>query len=454
MKATVEKPDPLHCTISIELPWSTISDELERDYSELAKKVTIKGFRKGKIPRSVIHSRYGPKVLPEVLARLIQEAYEAALIQNRIQPVAVPELERGEIREGEPYSFVAKVEVQPEIELGKLDGFDISVDQPKVTDEMREQEIERLLESRSVLVPIEGRDQARLGDTAIVDYKASRDGSLLEGGEKKNHEVELGSGHSVPGFAEAIVDMSVGQCKEFDLTFPEDNFSQDVAGKEVHFEITLNALKAKEIPDLDDEFAKDLSEEGVETAQDVRAMVERRLCEGLKAGAERDAKAKLVEKLLEANPFPVPSALVERQKAAMLQEAQSMLQYRGLNPEQISANAEKMLEELTPRAEFEVATALFFNAVAEREKIEVDDEEVQEHLQTVAAKSGENAARLKALYNDPKRLKELKLNLRRDKVVDYLLKLSNIGVTEVAGEPEAGEGVQTPEATPPHGESK
>ncbi len=454
MKATVEKPDPLHCAISIELPWALISEELDREYNDLAKKVTIKGFRKGKIPRSVMRRRFGPKVMPEVLARLIQEAYEAALIQNRIRPVAAPELERGEIKDGEPYTFVARVEVQPEIELCKLDGFDVSIDRPEATDEMLEQEIERLRDSRAVLVPIGGRDQARPGDTAIVDYKASRDGTVLQGGEKADHEVELGAGNTVPGFAEAIVDMSVGQRKEFDLTFPEEGFPQEVAGKDVHFEIALKALKIKEIPELDDEFAEDLGEEGVETAADVRTMVGRRLREGLQAKAERDARTKLVEHLLEANPFPVPPALVERQKVAMLQEVQAMLQFRGLNPDQISANAGKMLEDIAPRAEREVASALLLIAVADQEKIEITDEEVQEHIQKVAAKSGENPARLRALFNDPKRLQELKINLRRDKVVDHLMKLSNIASSEGAVEPENGKDGQTPGITSPSGESK
>ncbi len=430
MKTTIETPDPIHRTISVELPWPMLAEELDREYRDLAKKVTIKGFRKGKVPRTMLRQRYSERVNADVLGRLIQEAYEAVLIQNNIQPVAVPELEQGELKEGEPYKFVAKVEVQPEVEIKTISGFDIKIEEPKVTQEMLSEEIERLRLARSVLVPVEGRDVAQKGDTVIIDYEASRDGQLQEGGKRSDHQVELGSGSTVPGFEEEIIGMKVGDEKEFDLEFPKEGFPEDLAGKTMHFLVVLKALKQRELPELDDEFAKDLGEEGVETADDVRAMVERRLREGLESKAERDAKTELIDKLLEANPVPVPPALVERQKASMLHELQSMLQFQGLTPDQISENTDKMLEDLTPRAEKEVASAILLGAIADKEGIEVSDDDVETHLNDVAAKSGENIARLKALYADSARTAELKANLRRDKVVDHLMNLSNIGKGE------------------------
>ncbi len=436
MKTTIDTPDPLHRTITIELPWDMLAEELDREYKDLAKKVQLKGFRKGKAPRNVLRQRFGAKVNADVLGRLIQEAYEAALIQNRIQPVSLPELERGELKDGQPYTFVAKVEVQPEIELKKLDGFTVERETPQVTPEMIEQEIDRLREARSVLIPVEGRDVAEDGDTAVMDYAASIDGEPLEGGQKEDHQVVLGSGSTVPGFEDAIIGLKVGQGKEFDLTFPEENFPEQVAGKLVHFQVTLKALKARELPELDDEFAKDLGEKDVATAADVKTMVERRLREGLLTKADRDAKNNLLDQLLEANPFPVPPALIERQKAAMLQEVQTMLRFQGMNPDQISAHTEEMLDDLGPRAEREVATTLLLNAVADKEGFEVTDEEVEAHLEKVADKSGQNLAQLKALYAEPSRIEELKHNLRRDKTVDHLMNLSNM---KPASEPEAGD---------------
>ncbi len=430
MKTTIEAPDPIHRTISVELPWPMLAEELDREYRDLAKKVEIRGFRKGKVPKPVLRQRFSEKVNADVLGRLIQEAYEAVLIQNKIQPVAVPELEHGKLKEGEPYKFVAKVEVQPEVEIKTLSGFQVKIEKPEISEEMISEEIERLRLSRSVLVPVDGRDVAEDGDTVIIDYEASMNGEMLEGGKKEDHQLELGSESTVPGFEDEIVGMKVGDRKEFDLKFPEENFPEDVAGKDVHFSVVLKALKQRELPELDDEFAKDLGEDGVETADDVRAMVERRLREGLESKAEKDAKTELIDKLLEANPVPVPPALVERRKVSMLQELQTMLQFQGMNPDQISENTDKMLEDLAPRAEKEVATAILLNAIADKEGIDVKQEDLDAHLQDVSAKSGENLARLKALYDDPNRAAELKATLRHDKVVDHLMNLSNIGSDE------------------------
>jgi trigger factor len=435
MKTTVDKTDDLHRNIQIELPWDMISQELDQEYRQLAKKVTIKGFRQGKVPRKVLKQRFGERVQADVLGRLIQEAYEAALIQNRITPVAKPEVERGDFAEGQPYNFSAKVEVQPDIELAKLDGFDVSMETVEVTEEMQAEELEKLRVSRTVLMPLEGRDVAEMGDMAILDYKASQVGTPLQGGEKTDHELELGSGSTVPGFEDGIVGMKVGEHKDFDLTFPKEDFPEGVAGKLVHFDVDLKALKFKEIPDLDDEFAKDLGEEGVETLADVKAMVDRRLLEGLESKAGREVRNKLIDQLIDANPFPVPPSLVERQKANMLREVQTMLQWQGLPQEQIMASTDKMIEDIAPRAEREVASALLLNAIADKEKFQVDEEEIEAHLETVAEKSGQNMAQLKALYNDPKRIEELKLNLLRDKVVDHLMKLSNMEASD--GEPAA-----------------
>jgi trigger factor len=454
MKTTVESPDPIHRTISIELPWDMLSEELDREYRQLAGKVQLKGFRKGHVPRNVLRQRYGHQVHADVLARLIQEAYEAALIQNRIQPVALPELERGEFKEGQPYAFTAKVEVQPVIELTKVSGFDVAVEPVEVTAEAVEQEIERLREARAVLLPIEGRSEAHQGDTAILDYTASQAGKPLEGGQKQDHHVELGSGSTVPGFEDAIVGMQVGQTRQFELTFPTEGFPATVAGKAIGFEVILKALKRRELPAFDDDFAKDLSEKDVSTVADVRAMVERRLREGLEAKALRDARTRLIDQLVAANPFPVPPSLVDRQKAGMFQELQQMLRFQGLNPDQISAHTDKMLEDLGPRAEREVVSALLLNAVAEKEGIQVEEAELEKHLAEVAEKSGENLARLRALYADANRLEELKINLRRDKVVDHLMKLSNMEPASAEPGPQATDAEETAGSKTPTGDAK
>ncbi len=454
MKTHIEQPDPLHRTISVELPWDMVAEELDREYGKLAKRVQLKGFRKGKVPRNVLRQRFGNQVRADVQSRLIQEAYEAVLIQNGIQPVAQPELDTGALREGEPYAFSAKVEVQPAVELKQISGFDVAVEQAEPDEEMIAEEIDRLREARAVLVPIE-RDEARKGDVAILGYRASRDGVPLEGGEKKSHEVVLGAGNTVTGFDDQVIGMQVGERKEFDLEFPTENVPESVAGKTVHFEVELEALKTRELPELNDDFAKDLGEKDVETAADVRAMVERRLREGLVNKAERDAKTKLIDQLIAANPFPVPPALVERQKAAMIQELQGVLRMQGVPPDKIQEYSQKMFADLEPRAEREVASSLLLDAVADKEGISIAAADLDRHLEQVAAKSGQNLAQLKALYADEGRKRELEISLRREKVVEHLMELSKMKPAAGSGQPDAS----TPETStdgsnPPAGDSQ
>jgi len=437
MKSTLEVNDALHRTLKVELPWSMLQEELEREYQELAKKVALPGFRKGKVPRGVLKQRYGRQVADEVLARLIQDSYEAALVQNKVFPVARPELERGELREGEPYSYVARVEVRPEIELKQLEGFALGERKVDIQAEAVDHELEHLREARAVLVPVEGRDVAQKGDTAILDYRATQGGKPVRGGERQDHPLELGSGNSVPGFEDQVIGMRVGEKKEFELTFPAEGVAPELAGKPVGFLVELKALKLRELPALDDDFVRDLGEEGVQTVADLRAKHERVLRERAESQVQRERRDELVDKLLEANPFPVPPALVERQQEAMAREMQTFLAMQGLDPKELARGHERLKADMAERATREVRSALLLAAVAAREKIEVSDEELDRHLQERAARSGQNAAQLRAYLEEPGRREEARLGLRREKVLDHLMKLSNMEPAPAPAEPGA-----------------
>ncbi|HSA22150.1 MAG TPA: trigger factor, partial [Myxococcota bacterium] len=246
MKTTVEVNDALHRTLTVEIPWNMLQEELEREYQELAKKAALPGFRKGKVPHGVLKQRYGRQVNDEVLARLIQDSYEAALVQNKVYPVAKPELTRGELKEGEPYTYVARVEVRPEIELKQLSGFTFAEKKVELQAEAVEHELEHLRDGRAILKPVEGREEAQKGDTAILDYRATRDGKPVRGGERQDHPLQLGGGNAVPGFEEAVLGMKVGQHKEFELVFPAEGVAPDLAGQTVRFHVELKALKQRE----------------------------------------------------------------------------------------------------------------------------------------------------------------------------------------------------------------
>jgi trigger factor len=442
MKSTVEVVDALHRSVKVELPWSTIQTELDREYDELARKVSLPGFRKGKVPRGVLRQRFGRQVGDDVLARLIQDAYEAALIQHRIQPVARPELLRGELQDGQPYAFEARVEVRPEIELKQLAGFELTERKVEVSAEAVDKELEALRDKHAVLVPVEGRDEARRGDTAILDYRATRDGQPLEGGERKDHALELGSDRAVPGFEANIEGLRVGQRKTFELSFPAEGVRPELAGQRVTFEVELKALKLRELPALDDDFVRDLGEPGVESAAALRAKVERGLRERAEDQARRERRDELVDKLLEANPFPVPPAMVERQQEAMVRDMQTFLAMQGMDPEELTRGHAWLKKDMAGRAEREVRSALMLAAVAEREKLAVGDEEVERAISARAEAAGPGAAKVRAYYEPAERRAELGLTLVREKVLEHLLKLSNMGPAAAPAAPSAEGGAE------------
>ncbi len=425
MKATVETIDSLHKTIKVEIPWDMVSQELDLALKDLAKDAEIKGFRKGKVPRNVLQKRFGKKVEAEVIARLVQESYETALIQHKVQPVARPELEKAELKEGEPYCYTARVEVAPDIEL-KPYAFDLDKPKAAVEPEKIQSTIERMREQKAVLVPIEGRDTAQEGDTLVLDYVASLDGKPIRGGDVKNYEVTLGAKQAVPGFEENLNGIAKGQTRVFDVVFPQGWGNADLAGKPVRFSVTLQALNKRELPEVNDEFAKELGRPGCETIEALKQEIEKEILRQEEKRIEHELREKLLDQLIAANEFPLPPTLLERQQEALVQEAEYYLSRQGMDPRGTGMNREQMKTDLKGRAEREVRAALLLATVAQKEKIHVEDQDVQAHLADLAQRTGQNIQAIKGIYQDPQTLSSLKNRLLHDKVLDYLMTVSNI----------------------------
>jgi trigger factor len=420
-----------------------VEEELERAYKELAKDANLKGFRPGKVPRSVLMQRFGKKVENDVNARLIQESYEAAVIQNKLLPVSRPEIQPGMIKKGQPLSFSIRVEVRPEIDLKNYKGLQLERKEPTIDQSSVDEEINRMREQKAVLIPIEGRQEAQVGDTVAVDYLTTQDGKLVKGGESKDYLIELGANRTLPGFEDAIAGMSVGQTKEFDLDAPASATSPDLAGKHVHFRVTLNALKQREVPVLNDEFVTDLGNPELKNIADLRAMVEKRVLDRERMRLRQELSDKLIDLLIEANPFPVPPSLVENQYEVLKKEMENFFRSQGLTIGHDDRMQGEMQSSLQKRAEREVRSALLISAVAEKEKLTINDADIESHLKTLAEKSGQNIARLKALYQEPQHMSRIRYHLLQEKVLDYLLDPSNIKEL-----PEAAAGPGSP-AVPP-----
>jgi trigger factor len=244
----------------------------------------------------------------------------------------------------------------------------------------------------------------------------------------KNHELELGSDKALPGFEHEIVGMKLQESKEFDLTFPEDWKSKNLAGKQTHFFVTLNALRRQEIPKLNDEFVKDLGKEGCGTVEEFKKSVRKELREQEQLRVRREAKEKLVGQLIEKNTFTVPPSMVDRQQDALVREMESYLSYQGVAAEEMGLDRKKMKKEMKERAERDVRSTLLLDAVAEQEKIKVEDADIENKLKEVSEQMGQNLAKIKSLYEDPETRARLRHQLLQDKVLDYLLQPTTINV--------------------------
>ncbi|RLB55639.1 MAG: trigger factor [Deltaproteobacteria bacterium] len=433
MKTNVEATDEIHRRIEVEIPWEMVSQEMEQRYRELAGKARLPGFRPGKVPLAVLRQRYGKQVREEVLGRLIDDSFEAALIQNRIRAVSLPELQKGDFQEGRPYRYSATVEVQPEIAITTLD---VSVESKpvEVTDDMVAQELTALQESKAVLVPVEEQRPARQGDTAIVDYTARHQGQPLEGGSATNHPLQLGSGKALPGFEQQVEGMEVGQVKTFELEFPAGWGPPRLAGQPVSFEVRLAALKRRELPQLDDEFAADLGLEGVETLEQLKEKLRRDLAERERERLDRESRRQLIDKLIEANPFPLPPSMVERRQERIASQMEMYFAEQGIDIYEKGLRRQQLKADMRERAEREVRAALLLQAIAEREKIDAGEKEIDQAIERMAAEANMEPSRARALYAEPEARGGLRARIIEDKVLDFLLKRLNIDGKEAAGE--------------------
>ncbi|NMB76212.1 MAG: trigger factor [Myxococcales bacterium] len=425
MKATIEKAEGVHREVRVEIPWSTVKDEMDRALRELAKGLALPGFRKGKVPLPVVRQRYGRQVSEDAVAHLMQDALEAALVQNKLRPVSRVEISRGDLQEGQPYAFTARFEVRPDIEIKEYKGLQEEKGVAQVKPEDVDREIDRLREEHASLVPVEGRDTAAKDDVAVIDYRASRNGRPLKGGERQGYLLHIGAGKALPGFEEHVGGMRVGEEREFDLEFPRDASDSELAGQVVHFSVRLVALKRREIPALTDEFVLDLGDAALATVADLRGRIEKTLLAREDARLAEEQREKLIGKLIERNPFPVPPSMVERQQQAYLAEMEALLGQGG-GLERLGMTREKLLGDLRERAERSVRGNLLLLAVAEKEKITVEDADVEEHLAQLAERLGQNLAQVKARFAEGDAREELRYRLLRDKVLEYLLHSSNM----------------------------
>ena len=423
MRSAVENISTVKKKITIEVPQDDVAKEREKAVAKVAKKAKLPGFRPGKAPRSVVERHYGEDIQADVMNKLIADAYFQAVQEHKISPVDLPEISDVSLDKGSPLSFSATVEVRPNIELGTYDGIEVKEEPLTVSDEELEQTINRLREMYAQLEVVEGRP-AEKGDSLIMDFEGFRDGKSIEGAKASDHMLTLGSGNLIPGFEDQLTGVSKGDAKEIMVSFPADYTNKDLAGKDAVFKVMVKEIKRAVMPEVNDDFAKDIGNHN--TVEELRARVKEDMEARKRDELASSQREELLSKLVDAHTFDVPPGMVERELQAMMKQQAVRLARQGMDVK--SFDAEKYREERLPLAERRVKGLLILDAVADREKVTVIEEELTAELQVLSRKSGQPVETIKKYYESQEGgMDNLRSSLIQEKTLTLLLSRAKKG---------------------------
>jgi trigger factor len=424
MSAKWEKQEGNQGVLTIEVEAAKVNEGLDAAFKKVVKQVNVPGFRKGKMPRGMFEKRFGVESLyQDALDFILPEAYAKAIEEAGIDPIDRPEIDVEQMEKGKDLIFTAKVQVKPEVKLGEYKGLEVEKMETEVTAEDVEAELTSLQEKQAELA-VKEEGKAEEGDTVTMDFEGFVDGEAFEGGQAENYSLELGSGQFIPGFEEQLVGVASGEEKEVEVNFPEEYHAAELAGKPATFKVKVHEIKAKELPALDDEFAKDADEE-VETLAELKEKIEKRLQESKKNEAETAVRETLVNKASDNAEVEIPEVMVKAEVDRMMQEFEQRLQMQGMNLDlyfQFSGQSEEDLRgQMTEDAGKRVRTNLTLEAIAAAENLEVTDEEAEEEVNKMAEQYNMSADNIKQALGG---LDTLKADLKVRKAVEFLVENS------------------------------
>ncbi|MBI3181071.1 MAG: trigger factor [Myxococcales bacterium] len=419
MKVRVEEVSPIERKLSIEVEQAVVAQELDRAYKALSRQVKIAGFRPGKVPRRILEQRFKEQVEDDVIHQLVQRAFFDAIHEHKVEAVGAPRVTNEPLKADAPFAFEARVEVKPKVEPKDYKGLALKQAEVKVPDEKVMEQLEQIRRSLSRLEPIEGREVAKAGDFALIDYQGTCEGKEFPGGKAENVTVEIAPGELIEGNVAALEGMKVGEEKETDYPFPPDYRVAEVKGKTARFKLRLRGLKARVIPELNDDFAKEVGG-GAQTLEELKVKVRTDLERALKARAATDERDVLVKALAERNPIEVPRAMVERALDVMLEGAFRMLARGGLDPRSMGMDMDRLREDMRGKAELEVKASLLLEAVAEQEGLQATDEDIEKKLEQLAEDSSQALSQVRKRFKGPDERRNLAARIREEKTIEFL----------------------------------
>ena len=386
MSLQVEKLEKNMAKLTIEASAEDLEKAIEKAYQKQKSQISIPGFRKGKVPRQMVEKMYGKEVFYEDAANeLIPDAYDKALAECEEDIVSSPKIEVTQIESGKPFVFTATVAIKPEVKLGKYKGVKIDKIDTEVTDEEVDAEINRERENNARNITVEDRP-VKDGDITTLEFEGFVDGVAFDGGKGENYPLTIGSGAFIPGFEEQLVGAEIGKEVEVKVTFPEDYQAADLKGKDAVFKCTIKEIKEKELPELDDEFASEVSE--FDTLAEYREDVKKNLAEKKEKDAKNAREEAAVKAAVEDSKMEIPEAMLETQQRQMVDEFAQRITMQGLSMEQYfqfsGTNYQQMVEQVKPQAEERIKSRLVLEAIAKAENLTASEEDYEKELETMA----------------------------------------------------------------------
>jgi trigger factor len=448
VQVKVEKPSSIVRKLTIKVPASIVADRFNRGLAEVQKDAKLKGFRPGQAPLGIIKQYYGADVRHRVYHSLIDESFQHAARENKVMAVGRPTIESPDhkhgdgdhdhgIHEDKDFTFTATVEVLPEIEVKNYTGVALTQEKKEVTNVDVDKVIEGMIDSQAELVPVggglvlaDGNESSRpvkKGDYADINFS----GGIFEGdkvveqeGMKGSRLLEIGSNSLIPGFEEEVIGMRKGETKTFKIDFPKEYHAQDMAGKAAEFTVTVNELKEKKLPEVNDEFVKQM---GYENVADFKTKAKEYLTKEREDESQRKLRADLVSALIEKNPFDVPNALIESQTRALAQDWAQELRKQGVDDVTIQGAVTQEIENLKKRAEGQVRGSLLLEAVAKKENVELKPEELDAEIKKTAETMKVEEDKLREYYaKNPGRQEDFVFRLRQERTIQFLLDKAKI----------------------------
>lgn len=410
MSLQVEKLEKNMAKLTIEVPADELEKALQSAYMKQKNKINIPGFRKGKVPRQMVEKMYGVEIFYDDAANeLIPKAYSEAYDECELDIVSRPDIDVVQIEKGKPFIFTADVATKPEVTLGEYKGLETEKVSIRVTQKEIDEKVQAEAEKNARTVVVEDRP-VQDGDEVILDFEGFADGEAFEGGKGENYPLTIGSGSFIPGFEEQLIGAETEKEVEVKVTFPEDYHAEDLKGKEAVFKCTVHEIKAKELPEIDDEFAAEVSE--FDTLEEYKADIKAKIKDEKTAEGKRKQEDQVVEQAVKNAEYDIPKAMIETQVMQMADDFSQRIQSQGLTMEQYfqftGMTSDKMLEELRPQAIKRIETRLVLEAIAKAEDIQISDEKLDEELAKMAESYKMEAEKLKEFMgeNEKKQMKE------------------------------------------------